>query len=337
MAKYHVNSNGEAGQCKALKGGCPFGDATEHFSTAEAARDHYEDTMNSNNGWAGPSVGGKPKKTKRKPQHDYSAMSLQDAAEDFAKRFEAGEGVAPDYEEAFERKWLNGGEGLAQSKLSMSLDNYQAFKRGEVTPEQIVGPQAGKPSELAKLADERLTRDIARLERVVATRGRSNPETVDDVRDEIQRAQNNSTIQASIDNVRRVQLEDKLQEFKYTELGFEFDHRRFEVADDGRTLSGVADNHFAYNGVSYEPGDKLRLNSSFEIIGKEVNDKQRWNITTINDKTGARDTRGYYGASEEDVKSQIDQTRFSIDDMMHESDFPREDDGDRPVGFWTGV
>lgn len=45
MAKYHVNANGEAGPCKAEKGGCPFGGEAEHFTSYEAAREAYEERM----------------------------------------------------------------------------------------------------------------------------------------------------------------------------------------------------------------------------------------------------------------------------------------------------
>jgi hypothetical protein len=44
MAKYHINSAGEAGACKAVKGGCPFGGLDEHYTSAEAARKAFEDT-----------------------------------------------------------------------------------------------------------------------------------------------------------------------------------------------------------------------------------------------------------------------------------------------------
>lgn len=42
MSKFHINNNGEAGVCGALKGKCPFGGADEHYTTAEAARSAYE-------------------------------------------------------------------------------------------------------------------------------------------------------------------------------------------------------------------------------------------------------------------------------------------------------
>ena len=41
MAKYHINSRGEAGLCRAEKN-CPFGDDSVHFSTAEDARKAFE-------------------------------------------------------------------------------------------------------------------------------------------------------------------------------------------------------------------------------------------------------------------------------------------------------
>lgn len=38
MSKYHVNSNGEAGKCRAQKGNCPFGGETEHYDSIEKAQ-----------------------------------------------------------------------------------------------------------------------------------------------------------------------------------------------------------------------------------------------------------------------------------------------------------
>lgn len=42
MAKYHINDSGEAGECHAQKGGCPFGGEENHFTSAEAAREDFE-------------------------------------------------------------------------------------------------------------------------------------------------------------------------------------------------------------------------------------------------------------------------------------------------------
>lgn len=42
MAKYHINPDGNAGQCKASQGNCPFGPAEEHYDSPEAAREAYE-------------------------------------------------------------------------------------------------------------------------------------------------------------------------------------------------------------------------------------------------------------------------------------------------------
>lgn len=39
---YHINGHGEAAQCRAEKGHCPFGYEESHFTTKEAARQHYE-------------------------------------------------------------------------------------------------------------------------------------------------------------------------------------------------------------------------------------------------------------------------------------------------------
>lgn len=42
MAKFHVNEEGNPGQCSAQDGNCPFGADAPHFSTAEDARTHFE-------------------------------------------------------------------------------------------------------------------------------------------------------------------------------------------------------------------------------------------------------------------------------------------------------
>lgn len=42
---FHVNAAGNAGECRAQKGGCPFGSADEHFATAGEARDNFEKNM----------------------------------------------------------------------------------------------------------------------------------------------------------------------------------------------------------------------------------------------------------------------------------------------------
>lgn len=45
MAKFHINPKGEAGECKAKGGTCPFGGEDKHHSTPEAARDAFEKNM----------------------------------------------------------------------------------------------------------------------------------------------------------------------------------------------------------------------------------------------------------------------------------------------------
>jgi len=47
MAKFHINDRGEAGVCKANNGGCPFGSEAEHFSSAEEARQAFEEANSS--------------------------------------------------------------------------------------------------------------------------------------------------------------------------------------------------------------------------------------------------------------------------------------------------
>lgn len=45
MARFHVNSSGDAGPCRAVKGGCPFGDDEAHYASLDSARDGYERVM----------------------------------------------------------------------------------------------------------------------------------------------------------------------------------------------------------------------------------------------------------------------------------------------------
>jgi hypothetical protein len=45
MAKYHINSEGNAGVCHAQGGNCPFASDDEHYSTPEEARIGYESQM----------------------------------------------------------------------------------------------------------------------------------------------------------------------------------------------------------------------------------------------------------------------------------------------------
>lgn len=45
MPKFHLNDKGEAGQCRATQGGCPFGGDAQHYSSTEKARTAYEASM----------------------------------------------------------------------------------------------------------------------------------------------------------------------------------------------------------------------------------------------------------------------------------------------------
>lgn len=45
MAKFHINNAGEAGSCRAEKGGCPFGSDDQHYPTAAEASQAYENKM----------------------------------------------------------------------------------------------------------------------------------------------------------------------------------------------------------------------------------------------------------------------------------------------------
>jgi hypothetical protein len=61
MAKFHINSKGEAGKCFAVQGGCPFGGEASHYPSEENARTAFELSMASENfkSVSGPS---KPKR-----------------------------------------------------------------------------------------------------------------------------------------------------------------------------------------------------------------------------------------------------------------------------------
>ena len=45
MAKFHINDSGDAGLCRATKGGCPFGGDDAHYASLDKAREVYEEKM----------------------------------------------------------------------------------------------------------------------------------------------------------------------------------------------------------------------------------------------------------------------------------------------------
>ena len=45
MGRFHLNSSGEAGACRARRGKCPFGAEADHHDSPEAARASYEESM----------------------------------------------------------------------------------------------------------------------------------------------------------------------------------------------------------------------------------------------------------------------------------------------------
>lgn len=46
MSKFHINPNtGAAGRCRAFAGECPFGGESDHYGSAEKARNAFEARM----------------------------------------------------------------------------------------------------------------------------------------------------------------------------------------------------------------------------------------------------------------------------------------------------
>lgn len=45
MSKYHLTAKGEPGVCRAKPGNCPLGSDSEHFTSADAARTHFENNQ----------------------------------------------------------------------------------------------------------------------------------------------------------------------------------------------------------------------------------------------------------------------------------------------------
>lgn len=68
MAKYHISKDGDPKPCRATKKPCPIGG--EHFDSEEAARDHYEKTMENE------VSSEKPKWTFEIPPYDAPEMSI---------------------------------------------------------------------------------------------------------------------------------------------------------------------------------------------------------------------------------------------------------------------
>lgn len=72
MAKFHINNSGEAGQCKATQGGCPFGGDAQHYESPEIARQAFELSM------AGSQVPEVSKKTSRIVRTDAVEAATRD-------------------------------------------------------------------------------------------------------------------------------------------------------------------------------------------------------------------------------------------------------------------
>lgn len=72
MAKFHINNAGEAGQCRATQGGCPFGGDAQHYESPEFARQAFELSM------AGSQVPEVSKKTSGASRHDAVEAATRD-------------------------------------------------------------------------------------------------------------------------------------------------------------------------------------------------------------------------------------------------------------------
>jgi hypothetical protein len=48
LAKFHINRRGDAAQCNAAPGGCPFAKDEDHYASKEGARRAFERSMDSN-------------------------------------------------------------------------------------------------------------------------------------------------------------------------------------------------------------------------------------------------------------------------------------------------
>jgi hypothetical protein len=79
MSKYHINDKGNAGQCSAKAGGCPFGGKNNHYSTAADARKAYEQVMASGGQWTIQQDPPKPKAVVPAVEEEKSVRSTREA------------------------------------------------------------------------------------------------------------------------------------------------------------------------------------------------------------------------------------------------------------------
>jgi len=201
MAKFHINGNGEAGQCKAQAGGCPFGGESEHFTTAEAARDAFEARM---------SEGAHASTSKKADKPTY-------------------EPVRSDGSRAF-------------------TVTYTGTTFDDTLTTTVYAKTA---SEARKgLTEARPNLKVTEVKRKLA----QTPEQKDAAR------------RSSVDDIRSFELQRQIdEELANTEFGAQFKPDSLQTAVDGRTLTGIVEESFTYQGRRYEEGTKLRLSSDFGI------------------------------------------------------------------------
>jgi len=144
-------------------------------------------------------------------------------------------------------------------------------------------------------------------------------------------------LQDSINDMKRVQLENEVQDFlRDTEMGGEFDQRSFFVAPDAKTFSLKVKHAFANKWDKYKPGDSVRFDRDFNILGVE----KHFNVTVPGDEKKNERAKTYVidGLDRAEVEAEAAKRGLpSTVSIMPAYDY-REDPRDaRPGNFWTDV
>ena len=265
MAKFHINGNGEAGQCRAQAGGCPFGGEAEHFTTAEAARESFEARMGDEaHASTSKNDGKKPFRVQvyirergQKERKEERVVYAKD--EEGAREFIAGLStpqIIGSVQEITEDDHKDLQKGEKPVYEAVRADGSRGFT---VTYSGALGGGTRTKTVYAKTASEArksVAKTLPHLGKITEVKRKLAPTPEESA----------AYHKSAVDEIRSVALQTRIdEELANTEFGAQFRSGSFQASMDGRTLTGVVEEPFSYQGRHYEEGAKLRLSSSFDI------------------------------------------------------------------------
>ena len=86
------------------------------------------------------------------------------------------------------------------------------------------------------------------------------------------KAQEEKRIAAAVDDIRRVQIEDELERFKQTELGWQFDQSSFVMSRHGgeHAARAIVEDDFIYRGVQFKRGEEVVITTPSHSEGEYI-------------------------------------------------------------------